>query len=172
MADGYVQVFCGSGDGKSSAALGKGIASAINGNSVIIVQFMKDKNENEKKFFEKLEPEIKLFRFEKMENCFEELTEEQKSEEVNNMRNGLNYAKKVLVTKECDVLILDEVLGLINEGIISYEEVIPILQARDEDVIIIMTGRVMSNELLEYVDNVSDIETLRWHFIKWVLLWT
>ena len=88
------------------------------------------------------------------------------------MRNGLNYAKKVLVTKECDVLILDEVLGLINEGIISYEEVIPILQARDEDVIIIMTGRVMSNELLEYVDNVSDIETLRWHFIKWVLLWT
>ncbi|MFR6393327.1 MAG: hypothetical protein ACLUN0_10940 [Roseburia sp.] len=27
------------------------------------------------------------------------------------MKNGLNFAKKVLVTGECNVLILDEVLG-------------------------------------------------------------
>ena len=33
-----------------------------------------------------------------------------------NIRNGLNFAKKVLVTSECDVLILDEISGTSSEG--------------------------------------------------------
>ena len=32
------------------------------------------------------------------------------------MKNGLNFAKKVLATGECDVLILDEALGLVEAG--------------------------------------------------------
>lgn len=43
--------FCGNGEGKSSAAIGKGILSAIDGNQVIVVQFMKEKNDNESRFF-------------------------------------------------------------------------------------------------------------------------
>ena len=161
MDNGYVQVFCGNGSGKSSAAIGKGILSAINGKSVILVQFLKDKNENEVEFFRKLEPEIKLFRFEKMEAAFNELNEEEKKEEVNNMRNGLNYAKKVLATGECDILILDEVLGLVDEGIIDYKELIPIIEAKSDDVALIMTGRILPDGLMDYVDYVSKIESLR-----------
>lgn len=160
MDKGYVQVFCGKGDGKSSAAIGKGILSAIEGKQVILVQFMKEKNENESNFFKRLEPDIKLFRFEKMEIGFKELSQDEKREEVTNMRNGLNYAKKVLATGECDVLILDEVLGLIDEEIIQWNELLPILEARGEDVSVIMTGIVMPNELIDYVDYVSNIENL------------
>ena len=84
----------------------------------------------------------------------------EKREEVTNMRNGLNYAKKVLVTGECDVLILDEVLALVDEGIIECEELYPILESRSDDTIIIMTGRVMPEKLKDYVDCVSNIEAL------------
>lgn len=160
MDKGYVQVFCGKGDGKSSAAIGKGILSAIEGKQVILVQFMKEKNENESNFFKRLEPDIKLFRFEKMEIGFKELSQEEKKEEVTNMRNGLNYAKKVLATGECDVLILDEVLGLIDEEIIQWNELLPILEERGEEVSVIMTGIVMPDELIDYVDYVSNIENL------------
>ena len=38
------------------------------------------------------------------------------------MRNGINFARKVLTTRECDMLILDEVLGLVDNGIVSVEE--------------------------------------------------
>ena len=76
------------------------------------------------------------------------------------MRNGLNYAKKVLATGECDVLILDEVLGLVDEGIIEWNELLPIFEARGEEVSIIMTGIVMPDELIDYVDYVSNIESL------------
>lgn len=46
------------------------------------------------------------------------------------MKNGLNFAKKVLVTGECNVLILDEVLGLIDAGVISSEELEAVLKQR------------------------------------------
>ena len=160
MNSGYVQVFCGNGDGKSSAAIGKGILSAIDGKDVILVQFMKEKNENETKFFQRLEPEIKLFRFEKNDISFNELSEEGKKEEITNIRNGLNYAKKALSIGECDVLILDEVLGLVDEGIIKCDDLIPILEARTEEVTVILTGIVMPEELKDYVDVVSEIEAL------------
>lgn len=160
MSSGYVQVFCGNGEGKSSAAIGKGILSAIDGKNVIVVQFMKEKNENETKFFQRLEPEIKLFRFEKKDTSFIELSDEQKKEEITNIRNGLNYAKKVLSIGECDVLILDEVLGLIDEGIIECDDLIPILEARTEDVVVLLTGIVMPEELKRYVNSVSEIETV------------
>ena len=62
----------------------------------------------------RLEPEIKIFRFEKSDEDYVNLSEERKTEEWQNIRNGLNFAKKVLYTGECSLLILDEVLGLID----------------------------------------------------------
>lgn len=157
MDKGYTQVFCGTGDGKSSAAIGKGFLKAISGSNVIIIQFMKNKNENEIRFFLKLEPEIKLFRFEKTETGFDEMTDEQKAEETINIRNGLNFAKKVLATGECDTLILDEILGLLDEGIITVDEIKNILSAKSEETVVIMTGINLPDELREFVDIISEI---------------
>ena len=52
----------------------------------------------------------------------ENLTEQEKEEEIPNLKNGLNFARKVLATGECDVLILDEVLGLPEREIATLEE--------------------------------------------------
>lgn len=62
MNRGLVQVYCGGGKGKTTAALGQGIRAASQGKSVIIIQFLKRKNEEEIDFIRRLEPEIKLFR--------------------------------------------------------------------------------------------------------------
>lgn len=159
MDEGYVQIFCGKGDGKSSAAIGKGIFSAIEGKQVIIVQFMKEKDMDAAEFFQQLEPRIKLFRFEKMDTSFEELSDKEKTEEITNIRNGLSFAKKVLTTGECDVLILDEALGLIDEGIIGMDEIMQVICARAENETVFLTGINLPDELKEYVNAVSVIET-------------
>lgn len=159
MIDGYTQVFCGNGDGKSSAALGKGLIGASNGKKVIVIQFLKGKIGNEIQFYSRLEPEIKLFRFEKSIGRFDDLTDEEKSEEILNIKNGMNFAKKVLVTGECDILILDEVVGLIDEGILSLEELISVIKAKSSGAVIIMTGTKLPEELVMYVDYISVIET-------------
>ena len=160
MDKGYVQVFCGKGDGKSSAAFGKGLIAAGEGKNVIIVQFLKEQIGSETPFFKRLEPEIKLFRFEKSAACFNELSKEDRLEEITNIRNGLNYAKKVLTTGECDLLVLDEVLGLIDRGIIDVAELLPILEARSEDVSLLLTGIVLPDVIKKYVDTISVVEAL------------
>ncbi len=75
-----------------------------------------------------------------------------------NMRNGLNFAKKVLVTGECNLLILDEVLGLVDNGVITSEELETLLQAKTDETEIIMTGRVLGEPMRAYADEIYHIE--------------
>ena len=114
MKEGRLQIYCGSGRGKTTAALGQGIREASAGKSVFIIQFLKGRRPEQISFIQRLEPEIKMFRFQRREAAFEDLTPQEQEEEAMSMKNGLGFAKKVLATGECDVLILDEILGLLE----------------------------------------------------------
>ena len=105
-------------------------------------------------FLKRLEPEIKIFRFEKSEEYFNELSEEEQMEEVKNIKNGLNFAKKVLSTGECDLLILDEVLGLVDQSVIESEELKNLISVRLDDMELILTGREFCDAIHPYVDEV------------------
>lgn len=157
MEQGLVQVYSGEGHGKSAAALGRAIQSASMGEDVVIINFLKGSNQNDE-FLKRMEPEIKIFRFEKSEEEFAQLSEERKQEEIHNIRNGLNFAKKVLTTGECSLLILDEVLGLIDNGIINIEDLRLILDAKAEDVGIILTGIKLNEEVCRFADEIFRIE--------------
>lgn len=63
MKEGKLQIYCGNGKGKTTAAIGQAIREASKGRSVFIVQFLKGKQEEEISFIKRLEPEIKLFVF-------------------------------------------------------------------------------------------------------------
>ena len=161
MKQGLIHIYSGDGHGKSPAALGKAVMTAAQGKNVVIIQFLKEKGLADSGFLHRLEPEIKVFRFEKSDLNFFELPEEKQTEEVINIKNGINFAKKVLVTGECDLLILDEVLGLVDNGIISVEDLKTLLDARDEETDIIMTGISLNDEICMLADEVSRIETLK-----------
>lgn len=162
MSKGTVQVICGPGTGKTTAAIGKGISAVTRHKSVIMIQFLKGHQDPEIfDVLKRLEPEMKVFRFEKSTGFFETLSEEEKQEELINIRNGFCFAKKVLSTRECDVLILDEVLGILDQGIITLEEFKAFLHAREEDVEIILTGKVFPKKLEPYVDTISRIDNVK-----------
>lgn len=155
-----IQVYTGDGHGKSPAALGTAVRYASEGKTVVVIQFLKGKNFENHEFWTRLEPEVKLFSFEKSEKNFCDLSEAEKEEAIVNIRNGLNYAKKVLSTDQCDLLILDEVLGLVDYGIISTEELKDIISSGSSDIDIIMTGIESQTEILQLADEVSKIETV------------
>ncbi|MCH5266743.1 MAG: cob(I)yrinic acid a,c-diamide adenosyltransferase [Lachnospiraceae bacterium] len=158
MSQRVVQVYYGTGKGKTSAAVGQCIRAAGLGQSVIIIQFLKGKDAEEFSFLNRLEPDIKLFRFEKENEVYDLLPESQKKEEQKNILNGFNFAKKVIDTGECDVLVLDEVLALIDLKIISMEDIISLITLRDDYCKLVMTGRSLPPELEPYVDIVSKID--------------
>lgn len=161
MKTGLIQIYCGDGRGKTTAAIGRAIRAASHGKTVTIIQFLKGRNEEELNFIKRLEPEIKLFRFEKSDEFYEQLTQTQQSEEVMNIRNGINFARKVVQTGGCEVLILDELLGLLDNKIITMEDIREIVEHKSEDMELIFTGRFINDELMEIADSVSKVETLK-----------
>lgn len=157
MSTGKIQVYYGEGRGKTSAALGYAIHEASKGESVIVIQFLKQKDEDEISFLGRLEPEIRLFRFQKSEKFYRELPAEEQLEEQMNMKNGISYARKVLQIGECDILILDEVLGLLDQNIVPEEEILQLMAMKSDDMHMIMTGQVISDGIMEQADDVYEI---------------
>ncbi len=160
MGKGMIQIYSGEGHGKSPAALGRAVQAACRGEYVVIIQFLKGRGLAESEFVKRLEPEIKIFRFEKSVEDFSLLSEEHKAEEKQNIRNGLNFARKILNTGECSLLILDEVLGLIDNEIITVEELKTLLAGKPEEMEIIMTGIALNDEVCALADNVTKVETM------------
>lgn len=105
---------------------------------------------------QRLEPEIKFFRFEKLAECFADLSEDEKKEESANMKR-IKFCQKSAATSECDLLVLDEILGVVDAGVISVEELCAIIRAKTEETDVILTGRRLPEELREIADEVYNI---------------
>lgn len=155
MNEGSVRVYYGNGAGKSSAALGYALRAAADGKTAIIIQFLKAEVNYD--YLSKLEPEIRIFRFERTKECFSELSSDEQEDEKLNIRNGVAFAKKVISTGECDLLILDEILGAVNEGIVPEEEVVSALSLAGEGMEVILTGRSLPDAIREVSSSVYNI---------------
>lgn len=77
------------------------------------------------------------------------------------MKNGLAFAKKVLATGECDVLVLDEILGLLDYGIAEISDIRAVLEEASEGTEIIFTGIRLCPEVMEWADGVYQISALK-----------
>ena len=154
------EVYCGNGKGKTALAIGQSLREATQGKSVIVIQFLKGRERRSLDFLQELmNLDFKIFRVEKQDCCYAELTEEEKKEENVNILNGVNFARKVIVTQECDFLLLDEILGLVDKGIVTVDTVADILKQKDESMHIVMTGWNLPEELRPYVDMITTLNT-------------
>lgn len=59
------------------------------------------------------------------------------------------------------MLILDEILGAVEYGIISEAEVIALIEAKHEDIELIMTGNVITEAVKEAADRVVSLEVIK-----------
>lgn len=159
MSKGKITVFSGDGRGKTAAALGLALDAAADGRTAVIIQFLKGRGLAESIFCKRMEPDIKIFRFEKSEVDFDERPTQQREDDVSSIRNSMNFARKVLATGECDLLVLDEVLGVIDNGIITVDELRELVSQRGETQVV-FTGRVLIGELCTFVDEISQINTV------------
>ena len=156
---GSIQVYYGKGRGKTTASLGLGIRAAGIGKKVIMVQFLKEKHSYTLDFLKRLEPELKVFRFEKAASNYEKLSPQEQEEQKVNIINALNYTKKVIDTGQCDLLILDNILGLIDYKIIDIEELMKLLDMKRPSMNLIITGRTLPDQVADKADCIYKIQT-------------
>ena len=154
MSTGRLEVICGKDSaGKTAMALGRALQALTEQKTVIVIQFLKGSEKiGNLEGLKRMEPELKVFRFEKSDRYFAE-----KKDEQINIRNGLNYAKKVLTTEECDLLVLDEALGLVDQTLVTEEELEGLLKCRDQ-VQVIVTGKVLPEGIRRIADKVEEVD--------------
>ena len=161
MSNGTIGAICGSGPEMTALAYGKAMSALLQKKKVILIQFMKGSQEDfDWSLIKRLEPELKMFHFEKANKCFHDLADDEKEDARLNIRNGLNFAKKVMATAECDLLILDELLGLLEHQIISMEDFKHMISCQG-NVELVLTGRVLGPELAEFVESVEEIRQVK-----------
>ena len=154
-----IHAFYGKGKGKTSAALGQALRDVREGERVTIIQFLKGKGGDEFSFLEeRLEPEVQFFRFDKSESAYRDLSIEEREEEKENILNGVHYARKVVETGESDILVLDELLGVLDLGILDMEQVKELLTMEGGYRKLYVTGNTLPEELTPYFNVISEIE--------------
>ena len=161
MQEDKVQFYCGRGLGRSAAALGLGLRYAAAGKKVIVVRFLKGKASLDLEYLKKLEPEIRIFSFDKFDACYNDLTPEEQEEEKIHIKTGFAFARKELMTEDCDILILDEALDLEAMGIVDDKEIISVIKSAAGGATLILTGGHRCEQLWKYADRVTEVTTLK-----------
>lgn len=164
MKKGLIHIYTGDGKGKTTAAIGQGIRACGRGNTVYMVQFLKGQNTGELLTLKSLEPNFKVFRFEKVKGFVWSLTESQLGELKEQINIAFDFIKNTLLNCDCDLLILDEIMGVLSNNFIDAESIIHILKNKPENMEIILTGRNAPKAIKNVAHYVSEIKCLKHPF--------
>jgi cob(I)alamin adenosyltransferase len=160
MKKGYIQVYTGSGKGKTTAAVGLAIRAAGAGLKVCFCQFLKGRKSSEINILETLK-NITLIRSGDKSFVF--------STKKGDKRKAENCFKKVsllILQGNCDVVILDEINNAIALNLIDIDELINLLKNKPDHMEIILTGRNAPKKIIQLADLVTRMTPVKHYYHK------
>ncbi|ENZ01908.1 cob(I)yrinic acid a,c-diamide adenosyltransferase [Clostridium thermobutyricum] len=166
LEKGLVQIYTGNGKGKTTAAIGQGIRAYGNGLKVKMLQFLKGGYTGELKTIEELGENFKIYRFETKKDFVWNLNEEQIELLKKEIRMGYNFILERLEKNDTDVLIIDEIMGVLKNKFLTEEEVLYIIENKPENMEIIMTGRNVPDKIAEKADLVTEMKMIKHYYEK------
>ncbi|MGK0468813.1 MAG: cob(I)alamin adenosyltransferase [Clostridium sp.] len=164
LKNGYVQIYTGNGKGKTTAAVGLAVRAAGNGYNVIMVQFLKGSKTGEIESAKKLAPFFNIFRFEEKRGFFWTLNAEEKIELKEEVQKGYEFCRKALKEEKCDILIMDEVMGALSNGLISEDQLIELIDKKPSNIELILTGRNVPRAILDKANLVTEMKDIKHYF--------
>lgn len=157
---GYVQVYTGSGKGKTTASLGLAIRAAGAGLRVYIAQFLKQGDYSEIKALAAF-PNITVEQYGMGKFVRGNPTEEEKIA----ARNGYESLCKALTGNTYDLVIAEEGNVAVSYDIISEAELMALLDMKPDNVELVITGRGALPSLVDRADLVTEMTEIK-HYYK------
>lgn len=158
MEKGLVQVYTGEGKGKTTAALGLALRAAGHGLRVEIIQFMKGwPGYGELTSIDYL-PTVAIHPFGRSEWVHPDHPE---AEDRRRAADALAYARQVMTRRAADLVVLDEINVALEYDLLELADVLALLDARPDDVELVLTGRGAHPDILERADLVTEMRKLK-----------
>ncbi len=158
---GYVHVYTGNGKGKTTAAFGLALRAVGAGKKVFFAQFVKGKMYAEIKAVQKYLPAITVKQYGL--GCFIVNTPSQK--DIDAARDGLTEITQIMQSGNYDMIVLDEADIAVYYNLFSSQELIDIIDTRQETTEIIITGRYATPDIIEMADLVTEMHEIK-HYYK------
>lgn len=155
---GRIHIYYGDGKGKTTAAMGQAVRAAGCGLQVLVFQFLKNNDSNERKVLEQTTNITCLPGREKVK-FVSQMNGEEKAELK-------HYNTKALdeIVKFCspfDVLVLDEILCAVQLKVLSEEKLFRFLEQKPRGLEIVMTGHEVSERMLNLADYVTEMKKVK-----------
>ena len=169
LEKGFVQIYTGDGKGKTTAAFGAALRAAGQGNKVLVYQFLKPETLDIGERFAIQSGAVRI-RVETLDvpwNMSRSLDDEKAVSKIQSaISDALKRITQTAEKRQYDMLILDEIVFCLSEGLAKLEDVKNLIDKRDSSVEIILTGRGANAELIELADLVTDMKNIKHPFDK------
>ncbi len=159
--DGMVHVYTGNGKGKTTSAIGLAVRAAGAGLKVYIGQFVKGRKYSELNSLNKLDY-IDIEQFGKknfIKNKAEEI-------DIQKAKEGYRKIEKVLNSNYYDLVILDEANIAVYFDLFSVEELLDLIEKRNQEIEVVLTGRMANNKIIKYADLVTEMKEIKHYYKK------
>ena len=158
MTKGLIHIYTGDGKGKTTAAVGLAVRAKSKGLKTLYVQFFKEIKAGETTMLELIG--IETIVFEKVKSPFFNPSVD-KTELEKEVRSALSYLGAVFAENAFDLVILDEFICLISEGLISEDEGIHFIESKPENLELVLTGRGAPEHLIDIADYVTYMQKVK-----------
>ncbi len=154
-----IHIYTGDGKGKTTAALGLGLRAAGSGFRVVMLQFLKTTSCGELVALGHV-PGFSVVRPHRgNQGFFWNMTEEEKRAFTHEVREGFAMAQELMQNRACDMLILDEIFGCLQNGQITEAELLTLMQNKTAE--LVLTGRNAPQSAVCAADYVSEIRAVK-----------
>lgn len=154
-----VHVYTGDGKGKTTAALGLALRAAGCGFRVVMVQFLKSAQSGELAAIAHVPGFSVVHPHGEMRHFFWEMTNAEKAVLKQEVQTGFACAERLMCEQACDILILDEIFGCLQNGLLGEHAVLRLIQNRTAE--LVLTGRNAPQAVIDAADYVSEIHAVR-----------
>ncbi|MBI5844704.1 MAG: cob(I)yrinic acid a,c-diamide adenosyltransferase [Deltaproteobacteria bacterium] len=162
---GYIQVYTGDGKGKTTAAFGLAMRAAAANLRVFVAQFVKGMRYSEIEAFERFSDLITVKQYGL--GCF--IRNKPTEEDVRAGKDGLEDARKALISGEYRVVILDEANIAVFFNLFSADDLLSLMDQKPEGVELVITGRRADPKILDRADLVTEMREVRHYYQRGVI---
>lgn len=162
LKTGLIEIYCGEGKGKTTAALGLSLRAHGRGAKVLWTSFLKNYDSGE---FVSDMP-FDLFKGQVVESFVYLLSDEDRCAIRNEHGERLRKLFEKAHKEQYDILILDELLGALETKSIQLDQVLEELKNKPQNLEVIITGRYVPEALAELADYISCITNQKHPFAK------
>jgi cob(I)alamin adenosyltransferase len=156
---GLTVIFTGDGKGKTSAAVGVVARALGHGFKCKVIQFIKaDKNTGEYNLLTKLAPDVEI---EQYGRGFTWKKEHSREEHISAAKQGVNAAVADMASGKYRLLVLDEILYALGNGLVGLGEVVSLVKNKPDDMHLVLTGRGAPKDLIELADMVTEMRPVK-----------